>query len=69
MAAREDHREPASMSVYTFLEEAPAPVKLIVTASGEFAGHQSSAGWTLDIQGFAGYLCPGQAPLRMVPFA
>ena len=57
------------MSVYTFLEEAPAPVKLIVTASGEFAGHQSSACWTLDIQGFAGYLCPGQAPLRMVPFA
>jgi hypothetical protein len=59
---------PASMSVYTFLEEAPAPVKLIVTATGEFTGHQSSASWTLDIQGFTGYLCPGQAPLRMVPF-
>jgi hypothetical protein len=57
------------MSVYTFLEEAPAPVKLIVTASGEFAGHQPSVGWTLDIQGFTGYLCPGQTPLRMVPFA
>jgi len=59
---------PASMSVYTFLEDAPAPVKLIVTATGEFARHQSSAGWTLDIQGFTGYLCPGQASLQMVPF-
>lgn len=59
---------PASMSVYTFLEEAPAPVKLIVTASAEFGRHQSSVGWTLDIQGFTGYLCPGQASLRMVPF-
>jgi hypothetical protein len=59
---------PASMSVYTFLEQAPAPVKLIVTASGEFGRHQSSVGWTLDIQGFTGYLCPGQASLRMVPF-
>ena len=59
---------PASMSVYTFLENSPAPVKLIVTATGEFARHQSSAGWTLDIQGFTGYLCPGQAPLQMVPF-
>ena len=59
---------PASLSVYTFLEEAPAPVKLIVTASGEFGRHQSSVGWTLDIRGFTGYLCPGQAPLRMVPF-
>lgn len=59
---------PASMSVYTFLENSPVPVKLIVTATGEFARHQSSAGWTLDIQGFTGYLCPGQAPLQMVPF-
>jgi hypothetical protein len=59
---------PASMSVYTFLEEAPAPVKLIVTATGAFTGHQSSAGWTLDIQEFTGYLCPGQASLHMVPF-
>jgi hypothetical protein len=59
---------PASMSFYTFLEDAPAPVKLIVSATGEFARHQSSAGWTLDIQGFTGYLCPGQVPLRMVPF-
>jgi len=58
---------PASLSVYTFLEQAPAPVKLIVTASGEFGIHQSSAGWTLDIQGFTGYLCPGQASMRMVP--
>lgn len=58
---------PASMSVYTYLEEAPAPVKLIVTATGEFARDQASVGWTLDIQGFTGYLCPGQAPLQMVP--
>jgi hypothetical protein len=59
---------PASLSVYTFLEEAPVPVKLIVTASGEFGSHQSSVGWTLDIRGFTGYLCPGQTPMRMVPF-
>jgi hypothetical protein len=59
---------PASLSIYTFLEEAPAPVKLMVTASGVFAKRQSSVSWTLDIQGFTGYLCPGQAPLQMVPF-
>jgi hypothetical protein len=58
---------PASMSVYTYLEEAPAPVKLIVAATGEFARNQSSVGWTLDIQRFTGYLCPGQASLQMVP--
>jgi hypothetical protein len=58
---------PASMSVYTYLEEAPAPVKLIVAATGEFARNQSSVGWTLDIQRFNGYLCPGQASLQMVP--
>jgi hypothetical protein len=63
-----DSVPPASLSVYTFLKEAPAPVKLIVTASGEFGRRQSSVGWTLDIQGFTGYLCPGQAPMRMVPF-
>jgi hypothetical protein len=59
---------PASLSVYTFLEEEPAPVKLIVTASGEFGRYQSSVGWTLDIRRFTGYLCPGQAPVRLVPF-
>ncbi len=36
-------------------------------ASGDFAAHQSFTSWTLDIMGFTGYLCPGQASLRLVP--
>src|SRR5690349_14794220 len=59
---------PASLSIYTFLEEEETPVKLIVAASGVFAMRQSSISWTLDIQGFTGYICPGQASLRMIPF-
>jgi len=58
---------PASLSVDTSLIEAPGPVNLIVSASGVFARRQSSVSWTLNIQGFSGYLCPGQAGLRLVP--
>lgn len=60
---------PASLDVYTSLLAAAAPVRLVVTASGDFARHQSSVSWTLDVTPFTGYLCPGQGPLRLVPLA
>jgi hypothetical protein len=60
---------PASLSIYTFLEETPAPTKLIITATGTFAPPQVLASWTLDIQEFTGYLCPGQPALHMIPLS
>jgi hypothetical protein len=52
---------PLRLYIYSFLEEAPAPAKLIVAATGAFAPHQKTTRWTLDVQGFSGYLCPEQA--------
>jgi hypothetical protein len=58
---------PTRLFLYTFLEQTPPPTKLIITASGTFARHQVFANWTLAIQGFTGYLCPGQSSLRLIP--
>jgi hypothetical protein len=59
---------PARLFIYTFLEQTPAPTRLIITATGIFARHQVFTNWTLDVQGFTGYLCPGQASLHLIPF-
>jgi hypothetical protein len=59
---------PTRLFIYTFLEQTPAPTRLIITATGIFVRHQVSTNWTLDVQGFTGYLCPGQASLHLIPF-
>jgi hypothetical protein len=59
---------PERLFIYTFLEQTPGPTRLIITATGTFARRQVFANWTLDVQGFTGYLCPGQASLQLIPF-
>ena len=58
---------PATLYIYTFLEQDSADTRLIVNATGSFARHQVWTNWTLEVRGFTGYLCPGQASLHLIP--
>jgi hypothetical protein len=53
---------PLRLFVYSFLEQTNTrQTELVMSATGDFASHQTITRWTIGVLGFSGYLCPKQA--------
>ena len=52
--------------IAAFLKQESAQPELILTATGVFAQHQHGRNWSVDVQGFTGYICPGQTGFSAV---
>jgi len=57
---------PLRLSIDSFLEQASTQPELILTASGVFAQHQKISNWSINVQGFTGYICPHQTAVNAV---
>ena len=54
--------DPLRLFVYSFLEQTNTRLtELVVSATGDFASHQTVTRWSIGVLEFTGYLCPKQA--------